>query len=59
MARPKKEEALRHTNQIMLRLTDTEYEIISSQAKTANLPLAEFARRQIMNKRTIIKYELV
>ena len=59
MARPKKEKALRHTHQIMLRLTDTEYEIISSQAKAANLPLAEFARRQIMNKRTILKYELV
>ena len=59
MARPKKEKALRHTHQIMLRLTDTEYEIISSQAKAASLPLAEFARRQIMNKRTILKYELV
>ena len=59
MARPKKEKALRHTHQIMLRLTDTEYEIISFQAKAANLPLAEFARRQTMNKRTILKYELV
>ena len=59
MARPKKEKALRHTHQIMLRLTDTEYEIISSQAKAASLPLAEFARKQIMNKRTILKYELV
>ena len=59
MARPKKEKPLRHTHQIMLRLTDTEYEIISSQAKAASLPLAEFARKQIMNKRVIIKYELV
>lgn len=55
----KKEKPLRHTHQIMLRLTDTEYEIISSQAKAASLPLAEFARKQIMNKRVIIKYELV
>lgn len=59
MARPKKEKPLRHTHQIMLRLTDTEYEIISSQAKAASLPLAEFARKQLMNKRTILKYELV
>lgn len=59
MARPKKEKPLRHTHQIMLRLTDTEYEIISSQAKAANLPLAEFARRQLMNKKVMIKYELV
>ena len=45
MARLKKEKPLRHTHQIMLRLTDTEYEIISSQAKAASLPLAEFARK--------------
>ena len=54
MARPKKEKPLRHTHQIMLRLTDTEYEIISSQAKAASLPLAEFARKQIMNKLSLI-----
>lgn len=59
MARPKKEKPLRHTHQIMLRLTDTEYEIISAQANAANLPLAEFARKQLMNKKVIIKYELV
>lgn len=59
MARPKKEKALRHTHQIMLRLTDIEYEIISSQAKAAGVPLAEFARKQLMNKKVIIKYELV
>ena len=59
MARPKKEKPLRHTHQIMLRLTDTEYEIISSQAKAANLPLAEFTRKQLMNKNVMIKYELV
>ena len=59
MARPKKEKTLRHTHQIMIRLTDTEYEIISSQAKAANLPLAEFSRKQLMNKKVMIKYELV
>ena len=41
MARPKKEKELRHSHNIMLRLTDTEYEIISANAKTANLTLAE------------------
>ena len=59
MARPKKEKELRHTHQIMLRLTDTEYEIVSTNARNANLPLAEYARKQVMNKKVIVKYELV
>lgn len=59
MARPKKEKELRHNHQIMLRLTDTEYEIVAANAKAANLSLAEYARKQIMNKRVIVKYELV
>lgn len=59
MARPKKEKELRHNHQIMLRLTDTEYEIVSTNAKNANLTLAEYARKQIMNKKVIVKYELV
>lgn len=59
MARPKKEKELKHNHQIMLRLTDTEYEVVSTNAKNANLPLAEYARKQIMGKKVIVKYELV
>lgn len=59
MARPKKETELKHTHRIYLRLTDTEYEIVSNNAKNANLPLAEYARKQLMNKKVIVKYELV
>ena len=59
MARPKKEKELKHNHRIYLRLTDTEYEIVAANAKTANLSLAEYARKQIMNKRVIVKYELV
>ncbi|MDO4338525.1 MAG: plasmid mobilization relaxosome protein MobC [Eubacteriales bacterium] len=59
MARPKKETELKHTHRIYLRLTDTEYEIVSNNAKSANLPLAEYARKQLMNKKVIVKYELV
>lgn len=40
MARPKKDKPLRHTHPIMLRLTDTEYEVLSANARTASLPLA-------------------
>ena len=54
MARPKKEKELKHNHQIMLRLTDTEYEIVAANAKNANLPLAEYARKQIMNKKVTV-----
>ena len=59
MARPKKEKELRHKHQIMLRLTDTEYEIVAENAKTANLPLAEYVRKQVMKQKIIAKYEIV
>ena len=50
MARPKKATELKRSHPIMLRLTDTEYEIISENAKAAALPLAEYARRLVMGK---------
>ena len=59
MARPKKDKNLRHTRHIMLRLTNTEYEIIAENAKVASLPLAEYVRKQITNKKVIVKYEIV
>lgn len=59
MARPKKEKELRHKHQIMLRLTDTEYEIVTENAKSTNLPLAEYARKQVMKQKVIAKYEIV
>ena len=48
MARPKKDKELRHKHQVMLRLTNTEYEIVSENAKAATLPLAEYARKQVV-----------
>ena len=59
MARPKKDKELRHKHQIMLRLTDTEYEIIAESAKSANLPLEEYVRKQVMKQKVIAKYEIV
>lgn len=55
MARPKKDKELKHKHQIMLRLTDTEYEIVSANANAANLPLAEYARKQLMKQKVIAK----
>ena len=59
MARPKKHKELKRNHQIMLRLTDTEYENISSNAKNASLPLAEYARKLITGKTPKITYEIV
>ena len=59
MARPKKQKDLKHHHQIMLRLTDTEYEIISTNAKAASLPLAEYAQKLIMRKQIKVTYEIV
>ena len=59
MARPKKAETLRRTHPVMLRFTDTEYERLLSHAKSANLPLAEYIRKQVTGKQVTIKYEIV
>ena len=59
MARPKKEKELKRNHPVMLRFNDTEYEIITENANGAGLPLAEFLRRQIMDKRVTVKYEIV
>lgn len=59
MARPKKEKKLCRNHNIMLRLTDTEYEIITANAKSANLTLAEYARKQVTKQKIIAKYEIV
>lgn len=59
MARPKKAKELQHKHQIMLRLTDTEYEIVSESAKAARLPLAEYVRKQVMKQKVTAKYEIV
>ncbi len=59
MARPKKDTEPRHKHPIMLRLTDKEYEIVSDNARSANLPLAEYVRKQVMKQKVIAKYEIV
>lgn len=59
MARPQKEKELKRRHNIMLRLNETEYAIVSENAKHANLPVAEYARKSLMDKRISIKYEVV
>ena len=43
----------------MISLNDTEYDIVTENAQTANLPVAEYARKQVMNQRITMKYEVV
>lgn len=59
MARPKKDTALRRSHPVMLRFTDAEYARLLSHTKAANLPLAEYLRRQVTGKKVIVKYEIV
>lgn len=59
MARPQKAKELKRSHSVMLRLTDTEYEVISENAKAAALPLAEYARKLVTGKQINIKYEIV
>ena len=59
MARPKKEKALSHTHHVNLRLTDTQYEVISESAKLSGLTLSEYIRRQLREGTVIAKYEIV
>lgn len=59
MARPKKEKELKRRHNIMLRLNEMEYAIVSENAKHSNLPVAEYARKSLMDKRISIKYEVV
>ena len=59
MAWPEQEKELKHHHQVILRLTDTEYEIISSNAQNVNFLLAKYTQKQIINKKVIVKYEPV
>lgn len=59
MARPKKETELSHPHHVNLRLTEIQYDIISTAAKQANLSLSEYIRRQLMRGKVIAKYEIV
>lgn len=59
MARPKKITELKRSHNIMLRLNDTEYAIVTENAKNAHLPIAEYVRKSLMNKKASVKYEIV
>lgn len=59
MARPRKEPEITYTHHINLRLTDVQYEIISENARRAELSLSEYIRRQLMKGKVIAKYSII
>ena len=59
MARPKKENELKRNHIVTLRFNDTEFEIVTENAKDTGLPLAEYLRRQVMKGKVIAKYEIM
>lgn len=59
MARPKKEEKLKHKNYITLKLTDNELACLEQSAEALNISRVEYLRNLILEKPMIYKYEVV
>lgn len=59
MARPQKEIQKKKKNCIMLRLSDTEYEIVTNYAKEAGYPPAVYARKQILEGQVKIECPII
>ena len=59
MARPKKETEQKVNNLIMLRLTDTQYEIVCEYARLMGLPPAVYVRKVITEGRHPIQCNIV
>ena len=59
MARPKKDKAIRRKNNVMVRFTDTEYELITSYAVDAGYPISVFVRKQALREKLEVNYNIV
>ena len=46
MTRPKKDESIRRTKNVMVRFTDVEYALVSCSAEQAGYPVAVYVRKQ-------------
>ena len=58
MTRPKKEEMYRN-HRITVRFTETEFSIIKTAAKQANMSLASYVRTQVLEGKVQTKIEIV
>ena len=51
MARPKKDESIRRTKNVMVRFTDVEYALVSCSAEQAGYPVAVYVRKQAITEK--------
>lgn len=50
MARPKKDESIKRTKNVMVRFTDVEYALVSCSAEQAGYPVAVYVRKQAITE---------
>jgi hypothetical protein len=59
MARPKKEESIRRTSNVMVRFSNIEYELVAEYAKDAGYPISTFVRKQALSEKVTVNYNIV
>ena len=59
MARPKKDESIRRTHNVMIRFTDVEYALVSCSAEQAGYPIAVYVRKQAITEKLHVHYNIV
>ena len=59
MARPKKEESIRRTSNVMVRFSNIEYELVAGYAKDAGYPISTFVRKQALSEKVTVNYNIV
>ena len=59
MANKKKESEFKHDHNVMLRLTEEEYEVLKEDALQAKMSVAVFARSVVMHRNVTINYKVV
>ena len=59
MANKKKESEFKHDHNVMLRLTEEEYEVLKEDALQAKMSVAVFARSVVMQRNVTITYKVV
>ena len=59
MARPKKEESIRRTSNVMVRFSSIEYELVAGYAKDAGYPISSFVRKQALSEKVTVNYNIV
>lgn len=59
MARPKKDKDLVLSHQITVRLSDVEYDLITTSAKDAGMSVSEYVRRASVDAKVVYNFEIV